>query len=28
LECPLVNTLNDEMAGGWLVQLWFDIVDY
>ena len=24
----LIYTLNDEMAGGWLIQLWFDIVDY
>ncbi len=24
----LIYTLNDEMAGGWLIQLWFDIVDF
>jgi hypothetical protein len=24
----LIYTLNDEMAGGWLIHLWFDIVDY
>ena len=24
----LVYTLNDDFAGGWIIQLWFDIVGY